>query len=62
MSRANLLALPWFLRIGFGLVRAAQRWVRRRIEHRAVLSLHKLDDHMLRDIGLVRGDLPEDRV
>lgn len=39
------------------LTSAAASFLRRRALHKTMMSLEELEDHLLRDIGLTRGDL-----
>jgi len=42
----------------FSIGALAGAWIERDARHRQMRQLAKLDDHMLRDIGVTRDDVP----
>ena len=54
---ATTLVRAWAGRNGGPLGLALSGLARRLVRDRALLKLHRLDDRLLRDIGLTRADL-----
>jgi len=59
-GRGLVRALVGGARLVGGRLRAAYRaWLRRQQRRAAIRELNALNDHILKDIGMTRGDIPE---